>query len=162
VRLLRPPLAALSGCRGLTQTRARRALRRPPPLGTQTAPTPRPPENKTSTSPSSSYYYSQSYRLLEIPVSNEIWRAPIAASLLGGALVLLFNLSSCAILIKCVLLLVPPALAARTHCVSVALGASQMLSRFCARRRLSVCSRARTLRRKSMMTVGVRCRHVPR
>jgi hypothetical protein len=42
----------------------------------------------------------QSYKLLEIDISNEIWRAPVAASCLGGLLVLLFNILSCAILIK--------------------------------------------------------------
>ena len=43
---------------------------------------------------------SQSYRLLNINISNQIWHAPVAASLLGGMLVLLFNLLSCAILIR--------------------------------------------------------------
>eukprot|EP00775_Hariotina_reticulata_P012892 gene12892-13018_t len=42
----------------------------------------------------------KSYKLLNINISNEIWRAPIAATLLGGLLVLLFNILSCAILIK--------------------------------------------------------------
>jgi uncharacterized membrane protein YhaH (DUF805 family) len=37
----------------------------------------------------------RSYKLLNIEVSNEIWRAPVAASLLGGLLVLLFNILSC-------------------------------------------------------------------
>lgn len=43
---------------------------------------------------------AQSYKLLDISISNEIWRAPVAASCLGGLLVLLFNILSCAILIK--------------------------------------------------------------
>jgi hypothetical protein len=34
-------------------------------------------------------------QLLNIEISNEIWRAPVAASLLGGLLVLLFNIASC-------------------------------------------------------------------
>jgi hypothetical protein len=42
----------------------------------------------------------QSYRDLKIPISNEIWRAPLAASALAGVLVLLFNLLSCFILIR--------------------------------------------------------------
>ncbi|WIA30712.1 hypothetical protein OEZ86_000780 [Tetradesmus obliquus] len=42
----------------------------------------------------------KSYKLLNIEISNEIWRAPVAASLLGGLLVLLFNIASCAILVK--------------------------------------------------------------
>lgn len=42
----------------------------------------------------------KSYKLLDISISNQIWRAPVAASLLGGLLVLLFNLLSCAILIR--------------------------------------------------------------
>jgi hypothetical protein len=42
----------------------------------------------------------QSYKMLDIDVSNEIWRAPVAASCLGGLLVLLFNILSCAILVK--------------------------------------------------------------
>lgn len=42
----------------------------------------------------------QSYKLLDISISNQIWRAPVAAALLGGLLVLLFNLLSCAILIR--------------------------------------------------------------
>jgi hypothetical protein len=33
-------------------------------------------------------------------VSSEIWRAPIAAAVLGGCLLLLFNLVSCAVLAK--------------------------------------------------------------
>lgn len=37
----------------------------------------------------------KSYKLLNIEISNEIWRAPVAASLLGGLLVLLFNIASC-------------------------------------------------------------------
>jgi hypothetical protein len=43
---------------------------------------------------------AQSYKLLSISISNQIWRAPVAASVLGGLLVLLFNLLSCAILIR--------------------------------------------------------------
>jgi hypothetical protein len=43
----------------------------------------------------------QSYKLLNISISNQIWRAPVAASIVGGMLVLLFNLLSCAILIRC-------------------------------------------------------------
>jgi hypothetical protein len=46
----------------------------------------------------------QSYKLLKADpthkVDNEIWKAPVAASLLGGLLVLLFNFLSCAILIR--------------------------------------------------------------
>ncbi|GBF93754.1 hypothetical protein Rsub_06086 [Raphidocelis subcapitata] len=42
----------------------------------------------------------KSYKLLDISISNQIWRAPVAASVLGGLLVLLFNLTSCAILIR--------------------------------------------------------------
>eukprot|EP00879_Flechtneria_rotunda_P019795 GHRR01020807.1.p1 GENE.GHRR01020807.1~~GHRR01020807.1.p1 ORF type:complete len:193 (+),score=56.80 GHRR01020807.1:314-892(+) len=42
----------------------------------------------------------KSYKLLNIAISNEVWRAPVAASLLGGLLVLLFNILSCAILIR--------------------------------------------------------------
>jgi hypothetical protein len=42
----------------------------------------------------------QSYKQLDIDISNEIWRAPVAASCLGGLLVLLFNILSCGILIK--------------------------------------------------------------
>jgi hypothetical protein len=42
----------------------------------------------------------KSYKLLDISISNQIWRAPVAAALLGGLLVLLFNLLSCAILIR--------------------------------------------------------------
>lgn len=38
--------------------------------------------------------------MLDIPLSSEIWRAPIAASVLGGVLLLLFNLLSCAVLAK--------------------------------------------------------------
>jgi hypothetical protein len=34
-------------------------------------------------------------QLLNIEISNEIFRAPVAASLLGGLLVLLFNIASC-------------------------------------------------------------------
>jgi hypothetical protein len=45
---------------------------------------------------------SQSYKLLDISVSNQIWHAPVAAAVLGGLLVLLFNLLSCAVLIRCV------------------------------------------------------------
>jgi hypothetical protein len=44
---------------------------------------------------------SQSYRQLDINISNQIWHAPVAASVLGGLLVLLFNLLSCGILIRC-------------------------------------------------------------
>lgn len=42
----------------------------------------------------------RSYRQLDIPLSNEIWRAPIAAAVLGGLLALFFNLVSCAVLAK--------------------------------------------------------------
>eukprot|EP00877_Chromochloris_zofingiensis_P002190 jgi/Chrzof1/11972/Cz06g16170.t1 len=42
----------------------------------------------------------KSYKLLNIEISNEIWRAPVAATLLGGLLVLLFNILSCVILIR--------------------------------------------------------------
>ncbi|KAI8477037.1 MAG: hypothetical protein J3K34DRAFT_516008 [Monoraphidium minutum] len=42
----------------------------------------------------------KSYKLLDISISNQIWRAPVAASVLGGLLVLLFNLLSCAVLIR--------------------------------------------------------------
>jgi hypothetical protein len=34
-------------------------------------------------------------------VSNNIWRAPIAAAALGGLMTLLFNLMSCFVLIRC-------------------------------------------------------------
>jgi hypothetical protein len=40
-------------------------------------------------------------QLLNIEVSNEIFRAPVAASLLGGLLVLLFNIASCEFWRKC-------------------------------------------------------------
>jgi len=42
----------------------------------------------------------RSYRQLDIPLSNEIWRAPIAAAVLGGLLTLFFNLVSCGVLAK--------------------------------------------------------------
>lgn len=34
-------------------------------------------------------------------ISNNIWRAPIAACALGGLMVALFNLMSCIILVRC-------------------------------------------------------------
>lgn len=37
---------------------------------------------------------------LHIGISDQIWRAPIAAAVLGGILVLAFNLSSCLILLR--------------------------------------------------------------
>lgn len=40
--------------------------------------------------------------ILQLGVKNNIWRAPIAACVLGGVLVLLFNLMGCIILLKCV------------------------------------------------------------
>jgi hypothetical protein len=42
----------------------------------------------------------RSYRQLDIPISNEIWRAPVAAAVLGGLLTLLCNVLSCAVLAK--------------------------------------------------------------
>lgn len=34
-------------------------------------------------------------------ISNNIWRAPIAACALGGLMVVLFNLMSCIVLVRC-------------------------------------------------------------
>lgn len=34
-------------------------------------------------------------------ISNNIWRAPIAACALGGLMVVLFNLMSCIVLLRC-------------------------------------------------------------
>lgn len=34
-------------------------------------------------------------------VSNNIWRAPVAAAALGGLMVVLFNLLSCGVLLRC-------------------------------------------------------------
>lgn len=43
----------------------------------------------------------KSYKLLDATtISNQIWRAPVAAAVLGGLLVLLFNLLSCGILLR--------------------------------------------------------------
>jgi len=43
----------------------------------------------------------KSYKLLDKSMStNYIWRAPMAAALLGGLLVLLFNIVSCTVLIR--------------------------------------------------------------
>jgi hypothetical protein len=44
----------------------------------------------------------QSCKLLNIGVSNQIWRAPMAAAALGGLLVLVFNILSCGVLVRCV------------------------------------------------------------
>lgn len=50
--------------------------------------------------PAGATTHHQSYKLLNFEISNEVFRGPVAASCLGGLLVLLFNILSCAILIK--------------------------------------------------------------
>jgi hypothetical protein len=69
-------------------------------LGSAQPPAPAPRAQRRAKTPPPFPIAAQTYRDLHIPISNEIWRAPLAASSLGGLLVLLFNILSCCVLMR--------------------------------------------------------------